>query len=286
MGGQFLVFDGEVVDVPSLKAPGFIAVQSEVGRWPDASAAYGGDLILKVRSSTPDYRGWHVTFNSGSYSAKYSCAGGGSLYFSRGCYKAKFMVPAGEDFSEVRVPFASFSDLWDPKTGEQTKTCAEDSSVCPSEKGLAKIQMLEFMAEGAAGKVHLEVKSISAAPAQQEKTSVATLASSSEDPTCKWCERLCGVLAFPAQHGGNRTMQAALEALNKECGGHTAAASNELKNAPMFPVAPSVVCQMITMSMGKITGWLAGGATCEQVCTDAKYEIEMCSAQANQAILV
>lgn len=157
-----LVFDGEVVDVPSLKAPGFIATQSKVGHFHDASSAFGGDLILSVRSSTPGYTGFKVTFNAGSLSAVYSCAGGGSLPLSRGCFKAAFTVPAGDAFSTVRVPFTSFSDKWDAATGKQTKTCAEDKSVCPSAKGLAGIQMLEFMAEGALGKIHLEVQSISA----------------------------------------------------------------------------------------------------------------------------
>eukprot|EP00931_Biecheleriopsis_adriatica_P006078 TRINITY_DN107536_c0_g1_i1.p1 TRINITY_DN107536_c0_g1~~TRINITY_DN107536_c0_g1_i1.p1 ORF type:complete len:256 (+),score=68.75 TRINITY_DN107536_c0_g1_i1:82-768(+) len=159
---QALIFQGEVVNVPKLKAPGFIATQSEVGKFPDASSAYGGELILSVRSSTPEYTGFKVTFNSGSPSAKYSCAGGGQLPLSRGCFKASFSVPAGDAFSEVRVPFTSFSDLWDPATGEQKKTCAEDSSVCPTAERLAAIQMLEFMAEGKAGKIDLEVKSISA----------------------------------------------------------------------------------------------------------------------------
>lgn len=171
-GTSFLAFDGEVVDVPKLKAPGFIATQSEVGKYPDASTAFGGRLILSVRSSTPDYTGFKVTFNAGSASAKYSCAGGGSLPFSRGCFKAGFTVPAGDSFSEVVIPFSSFSDVWDPTTGEPKKKCATDSSVCPTANKLAGIQMLEFMAEGAGGKIHLEVERISArAPAVSETQS-------------------------------------------------------------------------------------------------------------------
>jgi len=160
--GKFLVFEGDVVDVPSLKAPGFIAIQSQPGKYPDASSAFGGDLILTVRSSTPEYPGWKVTFNSGSASPKYSCAGGGSIPFSRGCFKARFAVPAGAEWSTVRIPFDLFSDKWDAATGNQTATCADDKSVCPTADKLAKIQMLEFMAEGTAGKAHLEIQSISA----------------------------------------------------------------------------------------------------------------------------
>ena len=72
MGGQstgtwkldsagFGVFDGQVVDVPSLKAPGFIKAAAD-GSFPDASAAASGNLVLEVRSSTPDYQGFRVSF--------------------------------------------------------------------------------------------------------------------------------------------------------------------------------------------------------------------------------
>jgi len=99
----------------------------------------------------------------GALSPAYACSGGGSIPFSRGCYKAKFSVPAGEEWSTVRIPFTSFSDKWSPATGEQTTTCAEDSDVCPTAKTLSGIKRIELWAEGADGKVHLEVKTIQAA---------------------------------------------------------------------------------------------------------------------------
>merc|ERR1712232_389729 len=102
-----------------------------------------GDLILTVRTNTPDYAGFRVSF---------ACAAGGSLPFSRGCFKAKFSVPAGASFSEVRIPFNMFSDKWSSATGEQTKTCAQDKDVCPTAKKLSKIQAIEVWAEGALGK--------------------------------------------------------------------------------------------------------------------------------------
>ena len=172
MGGQstgtwkldlagFGVFDGQVVDVPSLKAPGFIKAAAD-GSFPDASAAASGDLVLEVRSSTPDYQGFRVSFASGTLSPSYACAGGGSIPMSRGCFKAKFQVPSGSDFAEVRIPFHAFSDKWSPATGEQTATCAQDPSACPTAQRLAAIKRLEVWAEGALGKIHLEIKSISA----------------------------------------------------------------------------------------------------------------------------
>jgi len=156
------VFDGEVANVPSLKAPGFIK-SAAGGKFPDVSSAITGDLVLSVRTSTPDYEGFRVSFGSGAVSPAYSCAGGGSLPFSRGCFKAKFAVPAaGSNFTTIRIPFNSFSDKWSPATGEQTKTCAADADVCPTASQLASIQRIEVWAEGALGHVHLEVKDISA----------------------------------------------------------------------------------------------------------------------------
>merc|ERR1712224_679020 len=50
------VLDGEVVNVPSLAAPGFIKASAD-GKFPDASSAFGGSLVLTVKSSTPEYAG-------------------------------------------------------------------------------------------------------------------------------------------------------------------------------------------------------------------------------------
>merc|ERR1712217_682438 len=163
---QVGVFDGEVVDVPSLKAPGFIKAAADAKYFPDASSvsASDGELVLTVRTSTPEYKGYRVTVVSGATSANFACAGGGALPFSRGCYKAKFSVPqssAGE-FQSIKIPLTDFSDLWSSATGEHTKECADDKSACLTAAKLAKIQRIEVWAEGVAGKVHLEVQKISA----------------------------------------------------------------------------------------------------------------------------
>jgi len=157
------IFDGEVVDVPSLKAPGFIKAAAD-GKFPDVSGFVQGDLVLLLRTTTPDYKGFRVSFASGTLSAAYACSGGGTIPFSRGCFKAKFSVPSGGAGAlvTVRIPFSDFSDNWSPATGEQTKTCKDNKDVCPSAKTLAGIKRIEVWAEGVSGKVHLEVKSISA----------------------------------------------------------------------------------------------------------------------------
>lgn len=166
MSDHFGVMNGEVVNVPSLSAPGFIKASAD-GSFADVSAAFGGDLILTLRSKTAEYKGFRVSFAAGTASPSYACAGGGSIPFSRGCYKTKFSLPpsAASTFVDIRIPFSNFSDLWSPATGEQTKTCAEDSSACPTVKALASIKRFEIWAEGVNGQVEIEVKAVTASPA-------------------------------------------------------------------------------------------------------------------------
>lgn len=168
LGQGYGILDGEVVDVPSLKAPGFIKAAAD-GAFPDVSAFADGSLVLKVRTTTPDYAGFRVSFASGAASPAFSCAGGGGLPFSRGCFKQKFHVPAGGDFVEVKLPFNGFSDMWSSATGEQTKTCAMDKDVCPTPTKLSKIKRVEFWGEGATGKLHLEVQGVYAETASGER---------------------------------------------------------------------------------------------------------------------
>merc|ERR1712232_1117949 len=169
MGGKgFGILDGQVVNVPALKAPGFIKAAAD-GKFPDISAFIDGSLVLKVRTSTPDYAGFRVTFVSGATSASYACAGGGSLPLSRGCFKQKFSVPAGSEFVEVKLPFKTFSDKWSSATGEHTAECTTDKTVCPTASKLKKIQRVEFWGDGALGKLHLEVQSVSAESASGER---------------------------------------------------------------------------------------------------------------------
>merc|ERR1712187_627859 len=168
LGAGFGILDGEVVNVPSLKAPGFIKAAAD-GKFPDVSEFIDGSLVLSVRTTTPEYAGYRVTFVSGAASPDFSCAGGGGLPFSRGCFKNKFTVPAGSDVVEVKIPFNTFSDKWSSATGEQTTTCADSKDVCPTASKLSKIQRVEFWGVGASGKLHLEVQSVSAENASGER---------------------------------------------------------------------------------------------------------------------
>jgi hypothetical protein len=168
LGKGFGILDGEVVNVPALKAPGFIKAAAD-GKFPDVSDFIDGSLVLSVRTSTPEYAGYRVTFVSGAVSPAFACAGGGALPGSRGCFKQKFNVPAGSDFVEVKLPFKTFSDKWSSATGEHTEECAKNKDVCPTAAKLSKIQRIEFWGEGAAGKLHLEVKSVQAEKASGER---------------------------------------------------------------------------------------------------------------------
>ena len=156
--------NGTVKDVPSLQAPGFIKAASYFrdGPFNDVSAAISGDLILDVRSSTAQYTGFRISVAAGTLSPEYACASEGVNPLSGGCFKAKFLVPTGKEFSEVRIPFNTFSDYWRRATGDQTITCSEDPKVCPKANDLKNIKSIEIWAEGVKGDVHLEVRSIAA----------------------------------------------------------------------------------------------------------------------------
>lgn len=182
--GQFGVFDGDVVDVPSLKAPGFIKSAAD-GTFINVADKIAGDLVLMVRTKTPEYKGFKVSFAAGTLSPSYACAGGSSIPLSGGCYKADFSVPAGDDFTAVKIPFSMFSDHWSPATGIHTKNCSTDKDVCPTQKSLGKILRIEVWAEGVAGKAHLEVKSISAEAGSLTQVEEENIRPPAEYDTCK-----------------------------------------------------------------------------------------------------
>jgi len=128
------VMDGEVVDVPKLKAPGFITAKAN-GKFKDVSADIDDDLVLLVRTTTPSYAGFRVSLVADPKYHWYSC--------ESGCYKAHFSLSnlgASDDFQELRIPLNQFSDKWSPYTGDHTKECADDASVCLTAKALKSIQ--------------------------------------------------------------------------------------------------------------------------------------------------
>merc|ERR1712179_749204 len=119
-------------------------------------------IFLRVRSSSPEYAGFRMVFVGNALSPDYACRFGGTVPLTNGCYKALFNVPPGNEFVDVAIPFSKFSDHWDPSTGTHITECADDLSVCPTEKALGKITQIQIMGEGVAGDFHLEVESIAA----------------------------------------------------------------------------------------------------------------------------
>lgn len=159
LSGEVTMVDRPAVSIVGA-SPGYIKAGA-LGSFPDAYSMAGGAFVLELRSLT-SYSTFHFSFASGTrICPQFSCKGGGHPPFSRGCYKAKFAVPQGADFSKVRLPLSDFSDEWNPATGEADKTCAQDSSACVTAKQLAAIQTVQVWAEGADGKVHLDIRSIS-----------------------------------------------------------------------------------------------------------------------------
>ena len=157
------IFNGTVKIVPSLQAPGFLSFEAD-GAFADASNTISGGISIRLRTSTPDYDGFRMVFAAGTMNPDYACRHGGSVPLSGGCFKSHFEIPPSIDneFIDVQVPFSSFTDHWSPFTGEPTINCSEDPKVCPTSDDLGHIKTISVMAEGVAGDVHLEVKSISA----------------------------------------------------------------------------------------------------------------------------
>ena len=152
--GGLGIMDGDVVNVPFLKAPGFIKASTvdELTAFPDVS--HCGAIKITARAAS-GYTGYRFSFGNEHPP--------GGKTFSYG-FKSHFDAPndAGNGFQDVVLPFRNFTDLWDDATGDPIKTCAQDPRYCPDAKALKNLVTLSVWAEGVAGKVHLEIKQIAA----------------------------------------------------------------------------------------------------------------------------
>lgn len=150
----YLIFDGKVVNVPSLKAPGFIQTTTpghsifHRETYPDISGCDG--IVLRAKQ-TGSYQGFRLSFSRAHPK--------GAKFFAYG-FKTHFDV--GTSFSDVQMPFHDFTSLWDDATGEPIKTCAQDSTYCPDKDTLKNVAPIVLWGEGVAGSVHLVVESIGA----------------------------------------------------------------------------------------------------------------------------
>merc|ERR1712032_1077186 len=130
-------FQGSVVDVPSLKAPGFIKAQTDKGTYPDVTHCEGIKINAKSENG---FKGFRFSFGD-----RHPLNG---KFFAYG-YKQSFAAPAPVDtFVDVLMPFDNFTDLWDDATGEPITTCAQNSRYCPDDKALKNPKTLSVWAEG------------------------------------------------------------------------------------------------------------------------------------------
>jgi len=152
--GGLGVFNGEVVDVPFLQAPGFIkcdTVDAVPHRraFPDVSQCTA--ISIKARSAN-SFSGFFFSFgNAHPAEGKFHASG----------FKASFQPAVGE-FTDVVIRFDRFTDLWDDATGQPIQTCADNAKYCPDAATLRDLRTMSIWAEGTAGKVHLEIDSVKA----------------------------------------------------------------------------------------------------------------------------
>lgn len=157
------VFDGEVVDVSFLGAPGFIKMESRGGSFPNVSMCKALKINLKSQN---DYDGIRVTM--GTHHAD------NAQPYVRG-YKAHVVNAPVNEFGDIILKFSEFSDNWDPKTGDVIVSCQENAKHCVDERTLQDFTTFSIMGEGVGGKVHLEIKSIDATGCKHSASEIQNL---------------------------------------------------------------------------------------------------------------
>lgn len=147
------VFHGSVEIVSFLNAPGFIKAETTKGEsWPDASSCKGLQLTLK--SSTPSYEGFRVSFGSKRPPDAFPYTYG---------FKTNMALDASNTgFQTVQLPFNEFTDKWDAGTGDAVVTCAEDKQYCPDETSKKDLFSIAVWGEGVKGEVNLQIQSVAA----------------------------------------------------------------------------------------------------------------------------
>lgn len=163
--GDHGVFQGSVVNVPGLDAPGFCRAVTLGLFSKDASAFLDGELQLTVRSTTPEYKGFKFAFGSMKVPKHH---GGHELI---GSYKSKLIIPADAngDWLTVPIKMSEFSWDWSDFSGDcdtkdpdgfQHQCCSDSADRCPSVDTLSGIRSFNIWAEGVVGDFYLEIKEV------------------------------------------------------------------------------------------------------------------------------
>jgi len=174
-GDKTGLFNGKVAIVSFLKAPGFAKIVGAKSDFTFADITGYDNVALRVKSSTPDYKGFKVEFAAPGIPK--------TSTFSGGSYKADFNLTSSADWQVVEVPLTRFSydhsdytgrcDSKDPKSvfhpmGEQHYCCDKSGfepskpEVCVDAKYLNHINNLGVWAEGVAGDFNIEIDWIGA----------------------------------------------------------------------------------------------------------------------------
>merc|ERR1711920_990096 len=169
------MFTGKVAIVSSLNAPGFAKILGAKSDFTFADITGYDNVAIRLKSSTPDYKGFKIEFAAPGIPK--------TSTFSGGSYKADFNLTSSTDWQVVEVPLTQFSydhsdytgrcDSKDPKslfhpTGQQHYCCDKSGlqpskpEVCVDSKYLKQIDSLGVWAEGVAGDFNLEIDWIGA----------------------------------------------------------------------------------------------------------------------------
>jgi len=158
-------FHGSVEIVSFLNAPGFIKAETTKGEsWPDVSGCEG--LQFTVRSETPDYQGFRVSFGS-----KRPPDGFPYSYGFKSNLKLNDIGNDDTAFRSYKIPFDDFTDKWDAGTGDAVVTCAENKEYCPDEASKKDLYSVAVWGEGVEGEVDLKIQSIAAYGCSNNDTS-------------------------------------------------------------------------------------------------------------------
>jgi len=177
---SFLRWNGTIVDVPSLRAPGFCSIKTDHyfrSRFNDASGST--HLKLLVKSTTPEYRGFKVSFSSIF-----------TVLPTFWSFKADFNVPpsVSGEWQWVDIPFSNFSNNWSAYTGEPLTRCADDPKVCPKERDLKHIKRVTLWAEGSSAPFSLDVLGIYSGGAEADLPIVSSIDEEPAESKSSWCE--------------------------------------------------------------------------------------------------